>query len=201
MRSISRGMRSRAFAACRSTTTATGSASRSTKRGISRCCPRGSPSSAMRTAISPRTMGSGTWPCSTAGSCLERMALVPRVLEARGLDVTPGMIARLRAVQRRRDGRHPRDHPARRSRARRRRFALVRLVLRASERRSGSDVRVADRAASTWRAARSVQHRSAASRGIHRSRARAFEPSGIGGRNRGRCKRRTIAESSDEIAA
>ena len=34
----------------------------------------------------------------TADSCLRRMALVPRVLEARGLDVTPGMIARLRAV-------------------------------------------------------------------------------------------------------
>jgi uncharacterized ferritin-like protein (DUF455 family) len=34
----------------------------------------------------------------TADSCLARMALVPRVLEARGLDVTPGMIARLRAV-------------------------------------------------------------------------------------------------------
>jgi uncharacterized ferritin-like protein (DUF455 family) len=34
----------------------------------------------------------------TADSCLARMALVPRVLEARGLDVTPGMIARLRSV-------------------------------------------------------------------------------------------------------
>ena len=34
----------------------------------------------------------------TADSCLARMALVPRVLEARGLDVTPGMIARLRTV-------------------------------------------------------------------------------------------------------
>lgn len=32
----------------------------------------------------------------TADSDRERMALVPRVLEARGLDVTPGMIARLR---------------------------------------------------------------------------------------------------------
>lgn len=32
----------------------------------------------------------------TAHSDRERMALVPRVLEARGLDVTPGMIARLR---------------------------------------------------------------------------------------------------------
>ncbi|MEJ2535127.1 MAG: ferritin-like domain-containing protein [Gammaproteobacteria bacterium] len=39
----------------------------------------------------------GLWEMAeaTAGSCLERMALVPRVLEARGLDVTPGMIERL----------------------------------------------------------------------------------------------------------
>ena len=39
----------------------------------------------------------GLWEMArkTAGSCLERMALVPRVLEARGLDVTPAMIARL----------------------------------------------------------------------------------------------------------
>ncbi|NND44991.1 MAG: ferritin-like domain-containing protein [Xanthomonadales bacterium] len=42
----------------------------------------------------------GLWEMAerTAGSCLERMALVPRVLEARGLDVTPGMIARLEAA-------------------------------------------------------------------------------------------------------
>lgn len=40
----------------------------------------------------------GLWEMAekTAESCLERMALVPRVLEARGLDVTPGMIAKLR---------------------------------------------------------------------------------------------------------
>jgi uncharacterized ferritin-like protein (DUF455 family) len=39
----------------------------------------------------------GLWEMAgkTAHSCLARMALVPRVLEARGLDVTPGMIARL----------------------------------------------------------------------------------------------------------
>lgn len=39
----------------------------------------------------------GLWETAeqTAGSCLERMALVPRVLEARGLDVTPAMIERL----------------------------------------------------------------------------------------------------------
>ncbi len=34
----------------------------------------------------------------TADACLVRMALVPRVLEARGLDVTPGMIERLAAA-------------------------------------------------------------------------------------------------------
>lgn len=42
----------------------------------------------------------GLWEMAvrTASSRLERMALVPRVLEARGLDVTPAMIARLRAA-------------------------------------------------------------------------------------------------------
>jgi len=43
----------------------------------------------------------GLWEMAekTADSCLVRMALVPRVLEARGLDVTPGMIQRLQSVQ------------------------------------------------------------------------------------------------------
>jgi uncharacterized ferritin-like protein (DUF455 family) len=42
----------------------------------------------------------GLWEMAvkTADSCLLRMALVPRVLEARGLDVTPGMIERLRGA-------------------------------------------------------------------------------------------------------
>jgi uncharacterized ferritin-like protein (DUF455 family) len=42
----------------------------------------------------------GLWEMAekTAGDGLARMALVPRVLEARGLDVTPGMIARLHAL-------------------------------------------------------------------------------------------------------
>ncbi len=42
----------------------------------------------------------GLWEMAqrTAHDCMQRMALVPRVLEARGLDVTPGMIERLRAV-------------------------------------------------------------------------------------------------------
>lgn len=42
----------------------------------------------------------GLWEAAekTCSDVLERMALVPRVLEARGLDVTPGMILRLREV-------------------------------------------------------------------------------------------------------
>ena len=42
----------------------------------------------------------GLWEMAekTADSCTARMALVPRVLEARGLDVTPGMITRLRGL-------------------------------------------------------------------------------------------------------
>jgi uncharacterized ferritin-like protein (DUF455 family) len=42
----------------------------------------------------------GLWEMAakTAHDVLVRMALVPRVLEARGLDVTPGMIERLRAA-------------------------------------------------------------------------------------------------------
>lgn len=42
----------------------------------------------------------GLWEMAekTAGSDTARMALVPRVLEARGLDVTPGMIERLRQL-------------------------------------------------------------------------------------------------------
>jgi uncharacterized ferritin-like protein (DUF455 family) len=43
----------------------------------------------------------GLWEAAekTAHDPLLRMALVPRVLEARGLDVTPGMIARLREMR------------------------------------------------------------------------------------------------------
>lgn len=42
----------------------------------------------------------GLWEMAekTAHDALARMALVPRVLEARGLDVTPGMIGKLRAL-------------------------------------------------------------------------------------------------------
>ena len=42
----------------------------------------------------------GLWDAArrTSADCLSRMALVPRVLEARGLDVTPGMIERLQAA-------------------------------------------------------------------------------------------------------
>ncbi len=46
------------------------------------------------------TAHDGLWEAAekTAHDVLVRMALVPRVLEARGLDVTPGMIGRLREV-------------------------------------------------------------------------------------------------------
>ncbi|MGL1832550.1 ferritin-like domain-containing protein [Rhodocyclaceae bacterium SMB388] len=42
----------------------------------------------------------GLWQmaCKTAGDPLARMALVPRVLEARGLDATPPIIAKLRKI-------------------------------------------------------------------------------------------------------
>jgi len=42
----------------------------------------------------------GLWEMAerTAHSCLARMALVPRVLEARGLDVTPAMIGKLQSL-------------------------------------------------------------------------------------------------------
>ena len=42
----------------------------------------------------------GLWEMAqrTADDCMRRMALVPRVLEARGLDVTPGMIERLKTA-------------------------------------------------------------------------------------------------------
>jgi uncharacterized ferritin-like protein (DUF455 family) len=42
----------------------------------------------------------GLWEMAekSADRCLARMALVPRLLEARGLDVTPGMIERLRQL-------------------------------------------------------------------------------------------------------
>lgn len=47
------------------------------------------------------TAHNGLWEMAekTAHDPLLRMALVPRVLEARGLDVTPGMIERLQAVE------------------------------------------------------------------------------------------------------
>ncbi|MBP7370884.1 MAG: ferritin-like domain-containing protein [Arenimonas sp.] len=43
----------------------------------------------------------GLWEMAekTEHSCLARMALVPRLLEARGLDVTPGMIEKLRQLK------------------------------------------------------------------------------------------------------
>ena len=80
---------------------ATGSRSPTTRRGISRCC-----------ADRLRDLGhdygdfdahNGLWEMAekTAHDGLARMALVPRVLEARGLDVTPGMIEQAACARRR----------------------------------------------------------------------------------------------------
>jgi uncharacterized ferritin-like protein (DUF455 family) len=51
------------------------------------------------------TAHNGLWEMAekTEHSCLARMALVPRLLEARGLDVTPGMIEKLKQLK---------DHPS-----------------------------------------------------------------------------------------
>jgi uncharacterized ferritin-like protein (DUF455 family) len=65
----------------------------------------------------------------TRGDVLARMALVPRTLEARGLDAIPPCAPSWR---RRRPGRrrHPRHHPARRGGPRGNRQPLVRLPVR-----------------------------------------------------------------------
>ena len=63
----------------------------------------------------------GLWDMTrkTEGDVLARMALVPRTLEARGLDATPPMQAKLRKVgtpRRPARSQHPGHHPARRNR-------------------------------------------------------------------------------------
>jgi uncharacterized ferritin-like protein (DUF455 family) len=112
-------------------TTTTGSASRRTKRGISRCSRAGS--AKLGHAYGDFDAHNGLWDMAqkTAGSCLERMALVPRVLEARGLDVTPGMIERLERAGDSTTADILRVILPRGGRARRVRLALVPALLRA----------------------------------------------------------------------
>jgi hypothetical protein len=68
----------------------------------------------------------------TRGDILARMALVPRTLEARGLDAIPPLRAKLAQAGDHGGGRHPRHHPARRGRPRRDRQPLVPGPVRAA---------------------------------------------------------------------
>ena len=68
------------------------------RRCTSRCCASTCARSASTTATSTRTTACGRWRERTAHDVTARMALVPRTLEARGLDATPPMQAKLRAA-------------------------------------------------------------------------------------------------------
>ena len=76
----------------------------------------------------------------TTDDVLARMALVPRILEARGLDVTGTARATL-AGRRPGRGSNPRHHPRRRSRPRRNRQQVVRRPLHRTRRQAARDVR------------------------------------------------------------
>ena len=130
-RSISAGISSRGLPPriCRVRSSTTGSASPRKRPIISNCRPAGWPISGPPTAICRRMTGCGRPPTATADDLLARLAVVPLVLEARGLDVTPEMAARLERigdVQTRSD---PAAHLSRRDRPRRYRIALVRAPL------------------------------------------------------------------------
>jgi uncharacterized ferritin-like protein (DUF455 family) len=71
---------------------------------------------AMPMATSTRTTACGRWPNAPRPTSTARMALVPRTLEARGLDATPPMQARLRKAGDQARGGHPGRDPARRDR-------------------------------------------------------------------------------------
>ncbi len=98
-RSISRSTWWAASAAnFRANSSMTGSASPPTRRCISRCSTVGSASSAAIMARCRRMPDCGEAAEVTADDALARLAIVPMVLEARGLDVTPATVERFRAV-------------------------------------------------------------------------------------------------------
>ena len=84
-----------AWPGCRANSSTTGSASPPRRRSITRCSPRGS--RALGAAYGDLPAHDGLWEAAqaTAHDLLARLAVVPLVLEARGLDVTPAMIERL----------------------------------------------------------------------------------------------------------
>ena len=97
MPSILPGISSRASARarCRATSMPIGSGWRRRRRSTTRCSPRGSPMLGARYGDLPAHDGLWEAAQATPVDLLARLAVVPLVLEARGLDVTPGMIARL----------------------------------------------------------------------------------------------------------
>jgi uncharacterized ferritin-like protein (DUF455 family) len=112
----------------------------------------------------------GLWEMArkTRGDLLARLALVPRTLEARGLDASPAVKAKLVGAgdhQRRRD---PRRHPARRDRPRRDRQPLVRGRMRGARAGAGAHGRRAGGAVRGTASARPVQSRRAARRRLQR---------------------------------
>ena len=149
--STSRSTPSGALPACPTTTTATGCAWPPRRRCTSRCCASTcSERWATTTATSTPTTACGRWSSAPAATSLARMALVPRTLEARGLDATPPMQAKLAPRRRRARGRDPRHHPARRDRPRGDRQPLVPLAVRARRARPGGALR------RCWRSATSA---------------------------------------------
>src|ERR1700722_12949315 len=73
-----------------------GLSSRTRKRPITRWLPAGLPLSAPPSGVGPAQDGLWQAAQATAHDLLARLAIVPLVLEARGLDVTPDMIEKLR---------------------------------------------------------------------------------------------------------
>ncbi len=85
---------------------------------------------------------SGLWEMAenTAHDVLVRMALVPRVMEARGLDVTPGMVSKLRRNQRFRICPDTTTYLGRRNTTRLNRQPLVSVSLSAKKHLSGNNL-------------------------------------------------------------
>ena len=107
-----------------------GRAFRAARRPAGRC-------SAPPTAICRRMTGCGRPRRRPRDDLLARLAVVPLVLEARGLDVTPEMAARLERDRRHSDRSDPVAHLSRRDRPRRHRIALVRAPLPSPRPRPG----------------------------------------------------------------
>ena len=117
---------------CRANSSTIGSASPPRRPSISRCSAPGS--RALGAAYGDLPAHDGLWEAAaaTAHDLLARLAVVPLVLEARGLDVTPEMIRRLERAGDAASAAILRPHLSRRDRPCRGRRALVRSGYAAS---------------------------------------------------------------------